>query len=456
MGLSPTTGANVVANPNATTTYTVTGTDTHGCSSDTSVTVIVAPLTVTATETDENCGQANGTATAIPSETCTQGWSYLWNTTPTQQTTITAINLPQGIYDVTISCGVCTASTSITVNNLVGPSVAITSSTNTTCGYANGGAIASASGNNPPFTYTWTGGQGGAILSNVIAGTYNVSVQDAVGCTATNSITITDTPAPTAVTTSDNSICDKPDGTATVHANGGLGTYTYLWSNGITTPTDTGLIVGTYSVTVSDGECSTSATVNVGNTPGPTAGFSENPMVLTLLDGPVTFLDNSMGAVVNWQWSFGDGAFDDSSSTAQHQYNNLGIYLVTLIVTDKNGCKDTAIDTVKIIDYYTFYIPNAFTPNGDSLNDFFTPRGMNVDPNNYQEYIFDRWGNLTFQTTKWDTINHQAEGWNGRYNNSPPPPNGNVVMDIYVYRILAKEFNGGPLHEYIGRITLVH
>ena len=77
---------------------------------------------------------------------------------------------------------------------------------------------------------------------------------------------------------------------------------------------------------------------------------------------------------------------------------------------------------------------------------------MNVDPNNYNEYIFDRWGNMIFQTNKWDAINHQAEPWNGTFKNSGS--NGSAVMDIYVYRILLKEV-GGLEHEYIGRISLI-
>jgi gliding motility-associated-like protein len=171
------------------------------------------------------------------------------------------------------------------------------------------------------------------------------------------------------------------------------------------------------------------------------------------LDGPVTFIDNSTGNVVNWLWSFGDGG-SGSGSTIQHQYNNLGIYVVILIVTDNNGCKDTVTDTIKVKDYFTFYIPNTFTPNGDSLNDYWTPQGMNIDPNNYNEYIFDRWGNLIFKTNKWDIINHRAEGWNGTVYNKGNTAK-NVVTDVYVYKIILREFNDGPEHEYIGRITLI-
>jgi gliding motility-associated-like protein len=107
-----------------------------------------------------------------------------------------------------------------------------------------------------------------------------------------------------------------------------------------------------------------------------------------------------------------------------------------------------------VVDIFTFYIPSAFTPNNDGFNDTWYPKGMNVDPNNFTEYIYDRWGNLIFQTNQWDVTNHRAKiGWNGTINN-----NGNynnVVLDVYVYKIEVREFNDGPKHEYLGKVTLV-
>jgi gliding motility-associated-like protein len=450
-GISSTSGAAVIANPTATSTYTVLGTDANGCTGNTSVTVNVGPITVNATETDENCGHANGTVTAVGGGNCNQTFAYLWNSVP-PQSNATATNLPAGVYTVTLSCGACTTSTSITVNNIAGPSVAITGSTNTTCGYANGSASASASGNNPPFNYNWSNSQAGATLANVTAGIYNVIVTDASGCSASNSITITDTPAPTATISSQNEVCNQLNGTATVNAIGGLGNYTYLWSDGQTSSTSIGLTQGSYSVTVSDSQCSVSTSVNVMEIPGPIAGFSEHPNILTVMEGPVTFTDNSTGNVVNWVWNFGDGTATGSGSSTSHPYPAVGTYLVTMIVTDNNGCKDTITDTVKVKDIFTFYIPSAFTPNGDDKNELFYPSGVNVDPNNFSMMIFDRWGNLVFNTNKWYPAVNHGEGWNGTLNNGGSKDK--VVMDVYVYRIRVKEIDG-PKHEYIGRITLV-
>jgi gliding motility-associated-like protein len=285
----------------------------------------------------------------------------------------------------------------------------------------------------------------------VPTGNYTVTVTDNNGCTTSTQVFIGEDPGPTGTTLSDPEICDQANGTATVNASGGLGVYTYLWSNGQVTSTATGLAQGTYTVTVSDGGCSTTETVNVMEIPGPHAGFSANPQVLTIMDGPVSFLDNSSGNIVNWAWTLGDGSLGNGESF-DHQYTNIGIYIATLIITDNNGCQDTTLDTIQVKDIYTLYIPNVFTPNGDGINDYFFPQGVSVDPNNFDMYIFDRWGNMIFHTNKWLTDLQRCEGWNGTQDNSGTY--NDVVMDVYVYRILTKEVLG-PKHEYIGRVALI-
>jgi len=524
-GLSDTTTASVTANPAATTIYTITGTK-GGCSGSNSVTVNVISINATATSTNENCGQSNGTATATPSGNCNQNWTYAWNTTPVQQTTQTAIHLPAGPYTVTVYCGACTATATATVTNLPGPSVSIISATNTTCGSANGGAIANATLGNGPYTYKWSNGQIGANLTSVIAGTYIVTATDFNNCTATNSVTLTNiagptasitanitadcgmsdgsailtvtggtqpytfnwnsippeasqnlinvpegdyigivtdsngctftvstaiaqNPGPTVTASSTSEICGKGNGTATATASGGMGNYTYLWSNNATTAVVSGLATGTYTVSISDGGCSASTSIFVGEIPGPVAGFIIHPKLVSVLDNQVYFADNSTGSVIIWDWSLGDG-YSEYVTNFTHNYINVGSYPVTLIVTDTNGCKDEITDTVKVKDVFTFYVPNAFSPNDDDLNDGFAPQGTNVDPDHFEMYIFDRWGNLMFHTTKW--LVNSSEPWNGTLNNSGKFDK--TVMDTYVYRIILKEIEG-PTHEYIGRITIV-
>ena len=514
-----------VVSPAATTTYTVTVNDNCGQSTTHNFVVTVGAVGSSVTSTNENCGRANGTATALPTGVCTQGWTYIWNSTPVQ-TSQTAINLPAGTYTVTVSCGGCTSTSSAVITNIPGPSVAIIDSTNTTCGNANGGAIASANGTNPPFNYVWPNGQNTSSLTNVVSGTYIVTITDAVGCTATNSITLTDTPGPVATmvgtvnadcglsdgsatmnvsggsppysynwnstpvqstlnlsnvpagnysftvtdsigctsavtitvaqnpgpsasVTTQEETCNHSNGSATVTASGGIGTYSYLWSNGQTSTTITGLTYGFYTVTVSESSCSTIVTANLMQSPGPEGAFSEHPRVITTMDGPVQFFNNSSTGVVNWQWDFGDGTIG-SGANVEHTYSAVGTYMVTLIVTDNNGCSDTVTDSVKVKDIFTLYVPSAFTPDADGKNDLFYATGITVDPNNFSMMIFDRWGNLVFKTTKWDQ--DRSEGWNGTINNKGTIKD--AVIEVYVYVIVANEIDG-PEHDYMGRVTLV-
>ena len=525
-GLSATIGFSVTANPTATTTYTVTGTK-GGCSNSSSVTITVISISAIADSTDEHCGQSNGTATVTPSGNCSQNWVYTWNTVPVQHTQ-QVTHLSAGPYTVTVSCGTCATTATTSVNNLPGPSVAISSITNSTCGLANGSATAAATPITGTYNYHWSNNQQGQTLSNVAAGIYSVTATDANGCNATNTVTITTTPipivsianntaadcgfpnggattniingtspytyvwnsappqitqnlqnviagnysvtatdsngctnsvsvaisqnpGPTVTATSINEICGQANGSASALASGGVNNYTYSWSNGEITALDTGLTAGVYTVTISDGGCSATNSIIVNETFGPTAGFNVYPANLTILDGPVYFHDYSAPNVVSWIWDFGDGSGTvDTTSSPLHNYNNIGTYGVTLIVIDNNGCKDTITDTVRVKDIFAFYIPNAFSPNNDMFNDVFTPKGINVDPNSYSEYIFDRWGNIVFHTTKW--LGTNAETWNGTLNNNGSIDD--VVMDTYVYKIKLKELNG-PDHEYIGRITIV-
>ena len=98
------------------------------------------------------------------------------------------------------------------------------------------------------------------------------------------------------------------------------------------------------------------------------------------------------------------------------------------------------------MEIYTFYIPNAFTPNNDTKNDTWLPKFIGVDLRNYECTIYDRWGNLIFTTC------NPNIGWNGTKDNNGTYDK--VVMDIYVYHIKLKEISGTK-HEYIGRIALI-
>ncbi len=436
-------------------TYTVTVTDAVGiCPSVQTATITNAPPpTITVSNVvNSTCGLSNGSI-ALMISGGTSPYSYSWSTFPAQ-TTPTAVNLPAGSYTVTVSdVNGCTALTTVPISSTVSPTASVSGTTNATCGQSNGTASLTVTGGTSPYTFNWNSNppQNGQNLQNVPFGTYSVSVTDNSGCTTTTTAVIGQTTGPVLQTSTTNEICGQQNGTATVIATGGTGTYTYVWSNGQTTPTATNLSVGNYTVSVNDGVCTTTTMVSVINIPGPVAGFSVHPKILTDMDGPVSFGDNSTGNITQWVWNFGDGSPNSTGNSTSHQYLSIGLYVVTLVVTDNNGCTDTTIDTVKVKEIFTFYVPNTFSPNGDGLNDVFAPTGLSVDPDHYDEYIFNRWGNVVFHTTKWNLVS--AEPWNGTLNNTGSK--SDRVMGVYVYKIKLKEVEG-PTHEYIGRITLLH
>jgi len=433
--------------------YNVTITDDNGCTTTASISVNnIGGPTLQTSFTNATCGQNNGTATVV----ATGGsgtYTYSWSTTPAQ-TTSTASNLAGGTYNVTVDDGTCLATAVVIVDDVsTGVAATVSNIITDSCTNSVGGATANASGGTTPYTYLWssTPAQNTSVLQNVPGGTYTVTVTDASGCATTASATIPSTPGLTAITSTTGEMCGQGNGTATVIVTGGSGIYTYIWNNAHNTSSITGLSAGTYTVTASDGTCITIASASVVNLPGPTAGFSSNPSVVTPTDGPIIFTDNSTGNITSWLWSYGDGSPNGIGSAASHQYSGLGTYTVTLIVTDINGCSDTITGVVRVVDNFTLYVPNSFTPDEDGLNDGFTPKGQNVDPNDFEMFIFDRWGDLIYNTTEWD-VTSAKHPWNGtKYNKGKPD---DIVVGVYVYRINVKQIDGNK-YVYIGDVTLI-
>ena len=429
--------------------YTVT-ISCSGCTATatTTITNLAGPSVSISGAIDAICNMSNGSATASASGG-TPNYNYQWNSSPAQFSQ-NLINVPAGIYIVSATdANGCVATNSVTIISSPGITSSISGFTNEDCGQSNGTATATVNGGTLPYSYLWSTNpvQSTATAINLSGGSYTVTATDAIGCTSSSTVNITTINFPSVSVSSTIDYCDQANATATATPNGGSGNYTFLWNNGQTVQTATNLAAGSYTVTVNDGFCSATASTFITGIPGPNAGFSCNPQeVLTILDGPVSFLDNSSGNIVGWQWIFGDGSPNGSTPNPDHFYTNIGTYLVTLVVTDNNGCADTVQDTVKIKEIYTVYIPNAFTPNDDQINDLFLPQGLSIDPNEFEMAIFDRWGKLVFKTSTY------GDGWNGTLNNKGELKN--IIMDVYVYRIKIKEIDG-PRHEYIGRVSLI-
>jgi hypothetical protein len=347
------------ATPSMGGTYTVTVTNNFGCSASASTNVVVNPTpAVTAVANPVSCF---GDSTGSVSVSAQNGapFSYLWSNGATTQS---INNLPAGNYNITVTNSFgCTATTVANVNQ---PLAVVTASlvvTNVSCnGGSNGSIGVNSSGGVAPYNYSWTGnGTGGNPRTNLAAGTYTVTVTDANGCTTSATGTVGQ-PAP--LTANADSIPVNCNGLADGGAfvsfiSGGTPPFTYLWSNGATGSSTTGLTTGTYTVTITDANgCQVSAgtvvtqpaaiTLSAQVTSVTCNGGNNGSIDLTVSGGtsPYTYL-----------WSNGSNVQDPSGLVA-------GTKSVT--VTDANGC--TAISSW-VVNQPTVLILNISTTSATCL-----------------------------------------------------------------------------------------
>jgi gliding motility-associated-like protein len=174
--------------------------------------------------------------------------------------------------------------------------------------------------------------------------------------------------------------------------------------------------------------------------PKPVAGFTALPDEASMYEPIIKFIDESQDATL-WDWDLGD----HTTSVDQfltHTYADTGTYVVTQVAINKYGCRDTIRHNVRINGEPTMFIPNAFTPDGNGINDIFIPKMFGVREFNMS--IYDRYGNLIF--TSVDT----EVGWNGKVNGA-----GETVKDdIYIYKIYIRDLMNNP-HTYKGTITVL-
>lgn len=317
-------------------TYTVTVMDANNCSTTQTVTITEAPIiTANATVTDANCTLCDGSITANPSGGIGP-YTYSW--APGAQTTQTISNLCPGIYTVTITDAVgCSVNTSIAVSNINGPTVASSftdASCNTLC---DGTANANVTGGIAPFTYDWSPGNptgdGTPNVTGLCAGTWFCQVTDNVGCITFATVTISEpqtiTLNPTVVNVSCNGMSD---GSITANPSGGTGPYSYLWMPGsLTTQTISGLVAGTYTLTVTDANnCTATQQVTITEPQPVTATMSfTNVQCFAACNGTATVNVSGGTGPYSYNWSSGQG-------TAMAVNLCPGTY--TVDVTDANGC----------------------------------------------------------------------------------------------------------------------
>lgn len=342
------TGVNNTGLP-LTHTFVIT-TDRINCISKDTITLIVNPVPVfSISGTDTICyGESDGNAMVISLINGTPPYSYLWNTVPVQIND-TATNLPAGNYSAIVSD--TNGCSSMQLFDIFQPnsqlSASIASSTNITCNaLCNGSATVTAIGGTGNYTYSWntTPEQTTAAISGICAGNYTVSVNDndTSGCSTSATLIITEPPLLTTSVSVFNSNCNGGnDATATVTASGGTAGYSYLWSNGQTSATATGLSPGTYTITVTDTNFCVQTTTAIIS---PAVEITATPIAANICAGQSTTINAlASGGTPNYSYLW------NTSDTTQSLLVLPSVptsYTVT--VTDNSGCKDSAVIQINV------------------------------------------------------------------------------------------------------------
>jgi len=315
------------------------------------------------------------------------------------------------------------------------------------------------------YSYNWDFGKTGFGPHEVSPDTatyYKMTVSDICGNELSDSVLINVFPNPDFYLDSIVAIGCNPlnvqfDDTVNTMAN-----LSYIWQfgdgNGSNrkNPSYTYDVPGTYNISLeikTENNCS-SDNLNKPSLvivyPSPTAGFDFKPLVVDMRDPTYRFNNLSSGAS-SYVWHFGDG---DSSITfsPEHTYGDTGTYVVTLISTSADGCKDVTRLNVFVKAYYKLEIPNAFAASNSSNggdwrrdpegNRIFYPYTENPDAvKEFEMLIFNRWGELIFES------NSIFNGWDGFYRGKASP------QEVYVYKISLRWENGQSF-EKMGDVTL--
>jgi hypothetical protein len=324
-------------------------------------------LVVVSTSANTNAGTlANGTGTSMGTKNGRtylkqsspknfSGGSVSWSFTWTSPATVTGNDIT--FYSIMNMCngtgGVggdrsLTSADAFPFGSAATPLTATASGTNVNCnGGNNGTATANATGGSSPYTYIWSNGQTSAIISNLSAGNYTVTVSGSTGSSGTATVSITQPPILTAFGAASGTLtCNQTSVTLSASGSGGVAPYSYNWPTGSSTIT----APGTYVVTVVDANgCSATTSISVSsNVNQPTATVVGSS--LSCSNTSVILSGSSTTSGATYAWS-GPNGF---ASNIQYPFvSAVGNYILT-VTNPTNGCTSTATATVT---------SNSATPN---------------------------------------------------------------------------------------------
>ena len=275
--------------------------------------------------------------------------------------------------------------------------------------------------NNMYESYLWSDGSSGSELLVDTSGDYSVFVTDEFNCkNVSNSILINIQSDFSADFYFEGICVNNP--TTFFNTSVSLGSIinflTWDLGNGFKYYSDSVLysyeIAGDYQVSLfieTAAGCKDSIIKTITVFENPNANFNYNPSTISTLNPEINFVNTSLNATP-YLWNFGDSIYSTLENPS-HIYDNPGLYDVILIVVDSNNCVDSVMHGITMYYDFVLYLPSAFTPNVDGINDQFGPQGLRMEEyKSYLFYIYNQWGEIIFETEDinelWDGSNSQS------------------------------------------------
>ncbi len=317
-------------------------------------------------------------------------------------------------------------------------------------GAADGNAeITNPTGGSAPYTYAWSNGQTGGTVSGLTAGSYEVTITDASGCSGTVSILLDEPPAMTAQFTGENPLCagDANGWLQVTEVSGGAEPYLYSLNGGTLQMQDSfpNLPAGIYEITTEDANGCTVTTEATVIDPAPLfLDLGRDTLVTSGTIFDIRALSNA-NEIDTLLWSPVESLLTADNFGATLQVNNS--LQISAELSDANGCTATDILQISVSKERFVYIPNAFSPNFDGINDFFVISGGVGVAGINRVSIFDRWGEPVYVNTELQ-LDSNENAFDGTFD-------GQMLNDqvlVYVVEIL---FTDGEIGIYKGDLTIV-
>lgn len=436
--------------------YTVRVIDMYNCDATLSFEIKSNAASIELSEEIKTASCTEGTLGSIVLNVTggTAPYTFAWSN---GQTTKDIFDLEQGTYEVTVKDQVgCSITKSFEVQSPEAVEVTVARVVHNHCFGAEEGEIEiEVKGGKAPYSFSWSNGAKTQNLNRLKGGTYTLNVSDALGCTIETVVEIAQPQEFSArIETALDLDCESGEaiGFAWVSIQGGEAPYTIFWGNGEEGKQEIEFRQsGEITIEVfDDAGCKVSEKVRVSfpfdHNIANRIDFNVRKLSISsekevhVLE-PLVFESEISEDFIAWEWDFGDGS-KAMEKDPVHIFNNPGEFNVTLRAYDIYGCSSLQSRTVNVLNQEEWVtIPNAFTPNGDGLNDVFQPviRGLTQ----FEMDIFNHWGEHLY-TSK----GLEIAGWDGTYKGQLLP-RGN-----YVYKIQYTTISGETVQK-TGTMTLV-